>query len=148
MGVCVALPYNAHRGASPAGHVVIAGVVLCAAVLVTSAQAHAVPSPEQDYLYNVTVRRHYDFPENDAIGYGRGICDKVGAGQSYAAVMDAAAREVRPGDRYSANFLVSYAVSQFCPEQIWQLRQSAAGYQAPEGTSSPVGGLQGDVAGK
>ncbi|WP_428339049.1 DUF732 domain-containing protein [Mycobacterium sp.] len=101
-----------------------------------------------DYLYNVTVRRHYNFPNGDAIGYGHGICDKVSAGQSFAQVMGNVKNDVTPNDEYAANFLVSYAVSQYCPEQIWQLRNSAAGYQAPPGTESPVGGLQGDVAGK
>lgn len=111
-------------------------------------EAHAVPSPEVDYLYNVMVRRHYDFPNGDAIGYGRGICDKVGSRQSFAQVMNDVKSDVTPSDEYAANYLISYAVSQFCPEQIWQLRNSAAGYQPPPGTESPISGLQGDAAGK
>ena len=50
----------------------------------TAPQAHAKPAPEVEYMYNVAVRRHYNFPNNDAIGYGYGICGKVGAGESYA----------------------------------------------------------------
>lgn len=50
-------------------------------------RAYAAPAPEVEYVYNVMVRRHYDFPNNDAIGYGHGICDKVSGGQSYAQVM-------------------------------------------------------------
>lgn len=118
------------------------------AALAIPSPAHAVPSPEVDYLYNVTVRRHFNFPNGDAIGYGRGICDKVTGGQSFAQVMGDVKSDVTPNDEYAANYLVSYAVSQFCPEQIWQLRNSAAGYQAPPGTESPVSGLQGDAAGK
>lgn len=110
--------------------------------------AHAVPSPDVDFVYNVTVRRHYAFPSGDAIGYGHRICDEVSGGQSFAQVMGQVKSDVTPSDEYAANFLVSYAVSQYCPEQIWQLRQSAAGYQAPPGTESTVSGLQGDVAGK
>ncbi|WP_428343183.1 DUF732 domain-containing protein [Mycobacterium sp.] len=121
---------------------------MSAATLSAAPHAQAVPSPDVDYLYNVTVRRHYNFPNGDAIGYGHGICDKVSAGQSFAQVMGNVKNDVTPNDEYATNFLVSYAVSQYCPEQIWQLRNSAAGYQAPPGTESPVGGLQGDVAGK
>ncbi|OBH10634.1 hypothetical protein A5695_21430 [Mycobacterium sp. E1747] len=116
--------------------------------LVMPPPAHAVPSPDVDFVYNVTVRRHYDFPNGDAISYGHEICDEVSGGQSFARVMGQVKSDVTPNDEYAANFLVSYAVSQYCPEQIWQLRKSAAGYQAPAGTESPVSGLQGDVAGK
>ncbi|KMV13866.1 DUF732 domain-containing protein [Mycobacterium heckeshornense] len=121
---------------------------MSAPALVIPFQAHAVPSPEVDYLYNVTVRRAYNFPNGDAIGYGRGICEKVSGGRSFAQLMGDVKSDVTPNDEYAANYLVSYAVSQFCPEQIWQLRNSAAGYQAPPGTESPVSGLQGDAAGK
>ncbi|WP_202349603.1 DUF732 domain-containing protein [Mycobacterium paraintracellulare] len=117
------------------------------AALVVAPQAHAVPSPEVDYLYNVTVRRHYNFPNGDALGYGRGICDKVSAGQSYGQVVGNVKSDVTPSDQYAAAYLVSYAVSQFCPELIWQLRNSAVG-QLPPGTQSPTEGLQGDAAGK
>lgn len=136
------------RRSSRGVFILIFAATTSGSVLVTSPQAHAVPSPEVDYLYNVTVRRHYSFPNDDAIGYGRGICDKVSGGRSFAQVMGDVKRDVTPNDEAAANYLVSYAVSQFCPDQIWQLRNSAAGYQPPPGTESPVGGLQGDVAGK
>lgn len=99
-------------------------------------------------MYNVAVRRHYNFPNGDALGYGRGICDKVYGGKSFVVVMQEVKNDVLPNDEYSANYLVSYAVSLFCPAQIWQLRNSAAGYLPPPGTEMPVGGLQGDVAGR
>ena len=118
------------------------------ALLVVAPPAHAVPSPDVDYLYNVTVRRSYNFPNNDALGYGHGICDKVSSGESFARVMGNVQSDVTPNDEFAANYLVSYAVSQFCPDQIWQLRNSAAGYQAPPGSQSAVSGLQGDAAGK
>lgn len=94
-------------------------------------RAHAAPAPEVEYVYDVMVRRHYNFPNSDAIGYGHGICDKVTAGQSYAQVMGDAKRDVTPNDEFAANYLVSYAVNLLCPEQIWQLRNSAAHYQPP-----------------
>ncbi|WP_375488375.1 DUF732 domain-containing protein [uncultured Mycobacterium sp.] len=126
----------------------VAAAAMSGAALAAIPQAHAVPSPDVDYLYNVTVRRHYNFPNGDAIGYGHGICDKVTAGQSFAQVMGDVKNDVTPNDEYAANYLISYAVSQYCPELIWQLRNSAAGYQPPPETESPVSGLQGDVAGK
>lgn len=109
--------------------VTVAGVI----VKVPLPQAHAAPAPEVEYLYDVSVRRHYSFPNNDAVGYGREICDKVSQGESYAQVMDALRRDVTPNDEFAANYLVSYAVNILCPAQIWQLRRSAAGYQPPGG---------------
>ena len=96
--------------------------------LVAAPPAGAVPGPEIEYVYNVMVRRHFDFPGNDAIGYGFGICDKVTRGIPYAAVMSDVKRDVFPNDEQAANFVVSNAMT-LCPEQIWQLRNSAAGYR-------------------
>jgi hypothetical protein len=95
--------------------------------------AVAVPAPEVEYTYNVVVRRHYDFPNNDALGYGFGMCDKVTRGESYADVMGDVKRDVLPNDEFAANYLVSYAVGILCPAQIWQLRNLAAGYRPPAG---------------
>jgi hypothetical protein len=95
--------------------------------------AVAVPGPEVEYVYNVKVRRYYEFPNNDAIGYGFGICDKVTRGESYAAVMGDVKRDTLPNDEFAANFLVSNAVGILCPAQIWALRNSAAGYVPPPG---------------
>ena len=36
-------------------------------------------------------------------------------------------------DDYQASYLVSQAVNELCPAQIWQLRNSAAHYQSPPG---------------
>jgi hypothetical protein len=92
-------------------------------------RAHAAPAPEVEYVYDVMVRRHYNFPNNNALSYGHGICDEVTAGQSYAQVMGEVKRDVTPNDEFAANYLVSYAVNLLCPSQIWQLRNSAAHYQ-------------------
>jgi hypothetical protein len=96
-------------------------------------RAHAKPAPEVEYVYNVAVRRHYNFPNNDAIGYGYGICGKVTGGESYAQVMGDVKSDVTPNDEFAANYLVSYAVDILCPAQIWQLRNSAQGYRPPPG---------------
>src|ERR1700712_740786 len=114
--------------------VVAAVVTACALGVVAQTLAPpavAVPGPEVEYVYNVKVRRVYEFPNNDAIGYGFGICDKVTRGEDYAAVMGDVKRDTLPNDEYAANYLVSYAVGILCPAQIWALRNSAAGYRPP-----------------
>lgn len=93
--------------------------------------ASAVPGPEVEYVYNVIVRRHFTFPNNDAIKYGFSVCDQVGRGRTYGEVMGDVKRDVFPNDEQSANYVVSYAVGILCPEHIWQLRNTAAGYQSP-----------------
>jgi hypothetical protein len=93
--------------------------------------AAAVPAPEVEYTYNVIVRRHFDFPNNDALGYGWDICRKVSSGVIYADVMADTKRDVFPNDEQAANYVVSYAVGILCPAQIWQLRNSAKGYRPP-----------------
>jgi hypothetical protein len=116
---------------------VIGGAALVSALVAVASTlaplASAVPAPEVEYVYNVIVRRHFDFPNNDALGYGFALCDKVNRGVPYAVVMGDVKRDVLPNDEQSANYIVSYAVGILCPAQIWQLRNSAAGYV-------PVGG--------
>jgi addiction module HigA family antidote len=85
----------------------------------------------EKYTYDVIVRRHFDFPNSDAIGYGYGICDKVIRGEPYGAVMADVKNDVMPNDEQAANYVVSNAVGILCPAQIWQLRNSAAGYRPP-----------------
>jgi hypothetical protein len=94
-------------------------------------QSNAVPGPDVEYVYNVLVRRHFDFPHGDALGYGWATCDKVRAGVAYADVMSDVKRDVFPDDERSANYVVSSAVGILCPADIWRLRRSAAGYRSP-----------------
>jgi len=94
-------------------------------------RAGAAAAPEVEYVYDVAVRRHYNFPNDDAVGYGHGICDRVTRGEGYPQVIGKAKSDVAPNDEASANYLVSYAVNLLCPEQIWQLRHTAANYQSP-----------------
>ncbi|BBZ70305.1 DUF732 domain-containing protein [Mycobacterium paraseoulense] len=116
----------------------IAGAAVGGVTLTLAPRAHAMPAPEVEYTFDVVVRKHYDFPNNDAIGYGYGICDKVSRGESYPQVMGDVKREITPNDEFSANYLVSYAVNLLCPEQIWQLRNSAGGYRPPGGATGPA----------
>jgi hypothetical protein len=100
--------------------------------LTAAPRAHAVPAPEVEFIYDITVRRQYSFASAaDAINYAHGICDKLTNGASYAQVMGDAKNDVRPNDEYAANYLVSNAVNIFCPAQIWQLRNSAGNYVPP-----------------
>ena len=97
-------------------------------------RAYAAPAPEVEYVYDVMVRRHYNFSNpNEAVDYGHGICDEVGRGEGYAQVMGDVKNDIVPNDEFAANYLVSYAVNLLCPAQIWQLRNSAAHYQPPPG---------------
>jgi hypothetical protein len=109
----------------------VAVAAVCGVAPTLAPRAHAVPGPEVEYVYNVVARRHYNFPNNDAIGYGYGICGKITQGEGYAQVMGDTKRDVTPNDEFAANYLVSYAVNLLCPDQIWQLRNSAAHYQPP-----------------
>lgn len=108
-------------------------IAMGGAAEVQAPRAHAKPAPEVEYIYNVAVRRHYNFPNNDAVGYGYGICDKVTAGESYSQVMGDVKNDVTPNDEFAANYLVGYAVDLLCPAQIYQLRNSAQGYRPPPG---------------
>ena len=101
--------------------------------LAQAPRAHAAPNPEVEYVYDMTVRRPYAFPNNDALAYGRGVCDKVGQGEAYGQVIGDVKRDVTPNDQFAANYVVGYAVNLLCPELIWQLRNSAGGYIPPDG---------------
>ena len=114
----------------------IAAVIAVAAgalPLAPAPRAHAAPNPEVEYVYDMTVRRQYNFPNNDALAYGHGVCDKVGQGEGYGRVIGEVKRDVTPNDQFAANYVVGYAVNLLCPELIWQLRNSSGGYIPPEG---------------
>jgi hypothetical protein len=84
------------------------------------------------YLVNVTVRPGYNFPNADAaIGYGNSICDRVAAKMSYAQLVEQVKADFNTADYYQGGYLINQAVNELCPAQIWQLRQSAAGYTLP-----------------
>jgi hypothetical protein len=88
------------------------------------------------YLVNVHVRPGYNFPNADAaLSYGYGICDKVAAGRGFPDVMADVRVDFNTSDDYQASYLISQAVNELCPAQIWQLRNSAAHYQSPPGVT-------------
>ncbi|MDT7761334.1 MAG: hypothetical protein QOC63_754, partial [Mycobacterium sp.] len=101
-------------------------------LLAISATGRAAPARADQvaYLVNVTVRPGYNFANADAaLSYGRGICDAVAGGRSYAAVMGDVKSDFGTSDEYQASYLITQAVGELCPEFIWQLRNSAAGYR-------------------
>lgn len=111
-----------------------AAVVAGAVTLTVDPRAYGAPAPQVEYVYDVMVRRHYNFPNpTEAINYGYGICNKVSRGDSYAQVMGDVKNDVVPNDEFATNYLISYAVNLLCPALIWQLRSSAAGYRPPPG---------------
>jgi hypothetical protein len=110
---------------------VIVASALGIALQMSAPRAQAAPDPRVEYLYDVSVRRQYNFPNNDAVGYGYQICGRVTGGEGYPQVMGDVKNEVTPNDEFAANYLVSYAVNLLCPEQLWQLRNSAAHYRPP-----------------
>lgn len=124
------LPTTRHCSAAVS---LLASVAAAGAAVMPAPRAYAAPAPEVEYLYNVTARRHYSFPNNDPLGYGHGICANVTRGESYGQVMGEVKRDVTPNDELAANYLVSYAVNLLCPGEIWQLRNSAAHYQPSAG---------------
>lgn len=118
----------------PSQTITAAAIVAGSVALALTPRAYAAPAPEVEYVYDVMVRRHYNFANpTEAVNYGRGICDKVSRGDSYAQVMGDVKNDVVPDDESAANYLVSYAVDLLCPALIWQLRNSAAHYQLPPG---------------
>src|SRR6476469_4685121 len=108
---------------------------LLGAVLAGTAVVALAPPANADvvaYLVNVHVRPGYNFPNAEAaIGYGNSICDRVAAKMSYAQLVDEVKADFNSTDYYQGAYLINQAVNELCPAQIWQLRQSAAGYTLP-----------------
>ncbi|ADU01491.1 DUF732 domain-containing protein [Mycolicibacterium gilvum] len=99
---------------------------------VPSAVLIGAPAANADtvaYLVNVHVRPGYNFPNAEAaIGYGNSVCARVAGHMSYRELVDQVKADFRTTDYYQAGYLINQAVNELCPAQIWQLRQSAAGY--------------------
>lgn len=108
-----------------------------AAIATAGAAAAMAVAPTADadvvaYLVNVHVRPGYNFPNAEAaIGYGNTICDRVAADMSYGQLVDQVKADFHTTDYYQGAYLINQAVNELCPAQIWQLRQSAAGYTLP-----------------
>ena len=102
------------------------GSVVAVATLTLAPVAHA---DVVAYIVNVDVRPGYDFANADAaVAYGQSLCDRVIAGDSYAKVVEDVRHDFKSPDPYQGEYLVAQSVNELCPAQVWQLRQSAAGY--------------------
>jgi hypothetical protein len=117
----------------------LAGVVFASSALFGVGTVAVSPDARADvvaYLVNVHVRPGYNFPNADAaLSYGYGICDKVAAGRGFPEVMADVRADFNTSDDYQALYLITQAVNELCPAQIWQLRNSAAHYQSPPGVT-------------
>lgn len=103
----------------------VAPVLAAAVAPAPPARADAVA-----YLVNVTVRPGYHFANaDDALAYGRRLCDGVAAGRTYPQLMGDVKTDFANPDDYQASYLITQAVNELCPAQIWPLRTSAAGYR-------------------
>ena len=108
------------------------GALSACAATVGVTTARPVRADSVGYLVNVTVRPGYNFPNADAaLSYGYGLCDQIGSGVSYAQLVNTIKSDFATSDEFQASYLISQAAQELCPTQIWQLRQSAAGYVPP-----------------
>lgn len=108
---------------------VLSAGLLSSAALVAAPAAPTASADVVAYLVNVHVRPGYNFPNGDAaIAYGNSICYRVGTKMSYTDLVNQVKADFRTTDYYQAGYLINQAVNELCPAQIWQLRQSAAGY--------------------
>ena len=104
---------------------------LLAAAMVGTPVAHA---DNIGYLVNVTVRPGYNFANADqALAYGYGVCDKIASGRTYAQLVGDIKSDFNTSDEFQASYLISQSAQELCPAQIWQLRNSAAGYVGAPG---------------
>jgi hypothetical protein len=111
----------------------IASAILLTTAVCSVAALHEAPRARADavaYLIDVTVRPGYRFGgAEDAIAYGRGVCDKLGSGRHYSDLIGDVETDIAASDDYQASYLVTAAVNELCPSLIWQLRNSAAHYR-------------------
>jgi hypothetical protein len=113
----------------------LSGIIVSLMLSAGFAAAMSVAAPTRAdtvaYLVNVSVRPGYNFANAEqALGYGYALCDTVAAGRSYGQVLEDIKADFNTTDHYQASYLITQAVNELCPAQIWQLRNSAAGYRA------------------
>lgn len=93
------------------------------------AAAQTANADEVGFLVNVFQMRAFNFPNAEAtIAYGQTICMRVEGKVSYVDLINQVKAELNTSE-FLAGYLISQAAEELCPAQIWQLRQSAAGYK-------------------
>lgn len=119
-------------GAADTARFIVVGALAAGLASVGVAAAQSARADSVGYLVNVTVRPGYNFPNADAaLSYGYGLCEQIGSGVSYAQLVNTIKSDFATNDEFQASYLLSQASQELCPAQIWQLRQSAAGYVPP-----------------
>lgn len=102
------------------------------AAITPDARADVEGDKKLAYLIQIAARPGYGFASADAaLNYGYGICDKVSQGRGYAQLIVDVQGDINTSDVFQASYLIDRAVNELCPEQIWQLRNSAAHYRPP-----------------
>jgi hypothetical protein len=118
--------------AATTARLLVVGAVAACVAAVGVAITQPARADSVGYLVNVTVRPGYNFPNADAaLSYGYGLCDQINSGVSYAQLVNTIKSDFATNDEFQASYLLSQASQELCPAQIWQLRQSAAGYVPP-----------------
>ena len=111
-----------------------AATTTVAAILGTATYPPAARADAVAYLVNVTVRPGYNFANAEqALTYGRGVCDKVAGGRGYGQIIADVKSDFGTSDEYQASYLIAQSANELCPALIWQLRNSAAGYRPAAG---------------
>lgn len=102
-------------------------------VLAPPARSDVQGDKELSYIIQIFMRPgSYGFANpNDALEYGYGICGKLAQGRGYPQLITDVQGDLNTTDNYHASYLIDRAVNELCPELIWQLRNSAAGYRPP-----------------
>jgi hypothetical protein len=115
----------------------LAVAALCASAIgAPSGHADVEWDKKMAFLIQVTARPGYNFPSADAaLAYGEGVCDKIAAGRPYPDLIGDVQHDFNTVDDYQASYLIDRAANELCPEQIWQLRRSAAHYRPAPGTT-------------
>ena len=94
--------------------------------LVGAQTAHA---DDVGFLVNVFQMNAFPFPNAETtLAYGQSICTRVETKMPYAELIGQVRGELNISE-FLAGYLISQAAEELCPAQIWQLRQSAAGYK-------------------
>ncbi|WP_059021182.1 DUF732 domain-containing protein [Mycobacterium sp. M26] len=115
--------------AAHTARLLVAGAVAACTAAAGLATAQTASADSVAYLVNVTVRPGYNFANADAaLSYGYGLCDQIAAGTGFSQLVNTVKSDFNTSDDFQATYLLSQASQELCPAQIWQLRQSAAGW--------------------
>lgn len=93
------------------------------------AGAQTANADDLGFLVNVFQMHAFPFPNAETtLAYGQSICTRVETKMPYAELITQVKTELQTSE-FLAGYLISQAAEELCPAQIWQLRESAAGYK-------------------